>query len=247
MNTNKNTKKILTRSQQIANELCRKIANRIYLPGQKLPTERELSQEFKATRHCIREALKRLEALGLVKIRQGSGTIVQDIDLTGGLELFDILIIDEEGNINYPLIRDILEFRDNVVREIVRLSAVRHTQEELETLKKLFAKRKTIMGNSEELQKLNYQFFRVFVLATRNQIYELLYNTMWQAFLKLNELIDIPLLGKQEIDKLIEKILEAFEERDGQLAELIVSRHLEKIRKHIEEGIHKIQRKNGET
>ncbi len=247
MNTKQNTKKTLTRSQQIANELCRKIANRIYLPGQKLPTERELSQEFKATRHCIREALKRLEALGLVKIRQGSGTIVQDVDLIGGLELFDVLIIDEEGNINYPLIRDILEFRDNVVKEIVRLSAVRHTQEELEILRKLFAKRKTIMGNSEELQKLNYQFFRVFVLATRNQVYELLYNTMWQAFLKLNELIDIPLLGKQEIDKLIEKILDAFEERDGQLAELIVSRHLEKIRKHIEEGIHKIQRKNKET
>ncbi len=241
MNLQYNANKNLTRSQQIANELCRRIANRVYLPGQKLPTERELSQEFKATRHCIREALKRLEALGLVRIRQGSGTIVQDIDLIGGLELFEILIIDEEGKINYPLLRDILEYRDIVVKEIVKLSAERHTPEELESLKKLFNKRKSAMENPEELQKINYQFFRTFVLATRNQIYELLYNTMWQAFLKLNELIDIPFLGKQEIDKLIEKILEAFEERDGELAELIVSKHLERIRKHIESNIQEIQ------
>ncbi|MCX8065131.1 MAG: GntR family transcriptional regulator [Candidatus Hydrogenedentes bacterium] len=245
MNNRDKTKKNLTRSQQIANELCRKIANREFLPGQRLPTERELSEQFKATRHCIREALKRLEALGLVKIRQGSGTIVQDIDLIGGLELFDILIVDEEGKINYPLIRDILEFRDNVVKEIVRLSAERHTNEELEELKSLFAKRKSMLEDPDELQKVNYQFFRVFVLSTKNQIYELLYNTMWQAFLKLNELVDIPFLGKQEVEKLIEKILEAFEERDGELAELIVSRHLERIRKFIEERIHEIQVKTG--
>lgn len=240
---NTNSKKSLTRSQYIANELCRKIANREYLPGQKLPTERELAEHFKATRHCIREALKRLEALGLVKIRQGSGTVVQDIDLTGGLKLFDILVVDEQGKINYPLIRDILEFRDNVVKEIVKLSAERHTKEELEELRTLFAKRKSLSSNPEELQKINYQFFKMFVIATKNQIYELLYNTMWEAFLKLNELIDIPFLGKQEIENLIEKILDAFEERDGELAELIVSRHLEKVRKFIEERIDNIQLK----
>ena len=118
-----------TRSKKIADELCRKIVNKEYKPGEKLPTERELAEQFKATRHSVREALKRLEALGLVKIRQGSGIVVQDIDLIGGLELFDTLIRDENGMVNLPLLKDILEFRDNMVRQVVRLAAERHTQE----------------------------------------------------------------------------------------------------------------------
>lgn len=231
INTPKNT---LTRSKKIADILCRKIVNKEYKPGEKLPTERELAEQFKATRHCIREALKRLEAIGLVKIRQGSGIVVQDIDLIGGLELFDTLIRDENGKINLPLLKDILEFRDNMVRQVIRLAAERHTQEELDELRYLSQKRKTTQYDSEELQKINERFFRIFAQATRNQIYELLYNTMWQAFLKINEMVDIPLIGKQELERLAERILEAFEQRDGDLAELLISRHLESVRKQIE-------------
>ncbi len=223
-----------TRSKKIADELCRKIANREFKPGDKLPTERELAEQFKTTRHSIREALKRLEALGLVKIRQGSGIVVQDIDLIGGLELFDTLIRDENGVVNLPLLKDILEFRDNMVRQVVRLAAERHTQEELDELRYLFQKRKAMMYNPEELQKINERFFRLFSQATRNQIYELLYNTMWQAFLKINEMVDILLIGKQELDRLAERILEAFEQRDGELAELLITRHLETVRKQFE-------------
>ncbi len=227
-------KPVSTRTKWIADELSRKIINKQYKPGEKLPTERELAEQFKATRHSVREALKRLEALGLVKIRQGSGIIVQDIDLIGGLELFDTLIRDENGKVNLPLLKDILEFRDNMVRQVVRLAAERHTQEELDELRYLFQKRKTIVYNPEELQKVNERFFRLYSQATRNKIYELLYNTMWQAFLKINEMVDILLIGKQELDRLAERILEAFEQRDGDLAELLITRHLESVRKQFE-------------
>ena len=225
---------IPTRSKKIADALSRKIVNKEYKSGKKLPTERELAEQFKTTRHSIREALKRLEALGLVKIRQGSGIIVQDIDLIGGLELFDITIRDENGNINFPLVKDILEFRDNMVRQIVYLAAKNHTQEELDELRYLLQKRKSAIYNADELQNINQRFFRVFSQATRNQIYELLYNTMWQAFLKINVSVDTFLIGKQELDRTAERLLEAFEQRDGELAELLVSRHLESIRKQFE-------------
>lgn len=231
---NASSKKNQTRSKIIADILSRKIANREFLPGQKLPTERELAEQFQTTRHSIREALKRLEAIGLVKIRQGSGIVVQDIDLIGGLELFETLIRDENGTINVPLLLDVLEFRDHMVRQVVRLAAQRHTKEELDELRFLFQKRKTVLHNPEELQRINERFFRLFAQATHNQIYELLYNTMWQVFLKLNEMVDIMLLGRQELDKLAERIIEAFEQRDAELAELLVARHLDTIRKQFE-------------
>ncbi|HOK08782.1 MAG TPA: GntR family transcriptional regulator [Candidatus Hydrogenedens sp.] len=244
MKNKESKKKILsTRSKIIADELSRRIVNKVYLPGEKLPTERELAEEFQATRHSIREALKRLEALGLVKIRQGSGIIAQDIDLIGGLELFDTLIKDEQGNINLSLLKDILEFRDHMVRQVVRLAAERHTQEELDELRYLFQKRKSFIHNQDELQKINERFFKLFAQATRNQIYELLYNTMWQAFLKINEMVDILLIGKQKLDRLAERILEAFESRDGELAELILSRHLEFVQQQFEISLKTVEKK----
>ena len=47
--------------------------------GQKLPPERELAQEFRVNRTSVREAIKVLEGLGLVSVRQGDGATVQPL------------------------------------------------------------------------------------------------------------------------------------------------------------------------
>lgn len=47
-------------------------------PGQKLPSEAELGQQFEVGRSAIREAMKILQALGVVRIQQGNGTYIMD-------------------------------------------------------------------------------------------------------------------------------------------------------------------------
>jgi GntR family transcriptional regulator len=67
--------------QQIADELRSRIESGMLGPGQQLPTELELRDEFKASRNTVRDAIKRLTSLGLVESRPGSGTYVtQKID-----------------------------------------------------------------------------------------------------------------------------------------------------------------------
>src|SRR6185312_6682457 len=58
-----------------------------YAPGDALPSERRLTDEFDAGRHAVREALKRLQQAGLVSISQGGATRVRDWRRHGGLEL----------------------------------------------------------------------------------------------------------------------------------------------------------------
>jgi GntR family transcriptional repressor for pyruvate dehydrogenase complex len=58
-----------------------------YAPGDSLPSERTLSEELGASRHVVREALKRLQQGGLVSISQGGATRVRDWRRHGGLEL----------------------------------------------------------------------------------------------------------------------------------------------------------------
>jgi GntR family transcriptional regulator len=67
--------------QQIADELRNRIESGALGPGQQLPTELELREEFRASRNTIRDAIKLLSSLGLVESRPGSGTyVIQKID-----------------------------------------------------------------------------------------------------------------------------------------------------------------------
>jgi GntR family transcriptional repressor for pyruvate dehydrogenase complex len=64
------------RYQQVVKAVQDAILAGRYEPGQRLPPERELAEEFKMSRPAIREAVIALEILGLVEARQGSGVYV---------------------------------------------------------------------------------------------------------------------------------------------------------------------------
>jgi GntR family transcriptional regulator len=68
--------------QQIADDLRKQIESGTLQPGQQLPTEIQLRDEYNnASRNTVRDAIKRLVSLGLVESRPGSGTFVtQKID-----------------------------------------------------------------------------------------------------------------------------------------------------------------------
>ncbi len=62
--------------QQIARTITAAIADGRYAPGDKLPSERELADDFGVSRPTIRDAMIALEFQGLVEARQGSGVYV---------------------------------------------------------------------------------------------------------------------------------------------------------------------------
>lgn len=71
---------------RIAAELAEAIGSGIYAPGQRLPSEHALAEQFGVNRHTIRRSLASLCNQGLVRITQGSGTYVEDfaVDLVLG-------------------------------------------------------------------------------------------------------------------------------------------------------------------
>ena len=70
-----------TRTHQIADSLARRLLDGCYKVGDRLPTERELAAEFGTNRNAIREAVKRLEGLGMVRARQAGGLAPGDLAL----------------------------------------------------------------------------------------------------------------------------------------------------------------------
>lgn len=63
-------------SDQVAEQLSAEILQGRWLPGDKLPTEARLVEQFAVSRTVVREAVSRLKSLGLVDSRQGSGVFV---------------------------------------------------------------------------------------------------------------------------------------------------------------------------
>jgi GntR family phosphonate transport system transcriptional regulator len=64
--------------RQIADSVADEIRDRVFAPGDRLPTEAELAQRFGVNRHTVRRAVASLQDFGLVRIEQGRGTFVQE-------------------------------------------------------------------------------------------------------------------------------------------------------------------------
>jgi GntR family transcriptional regulator, transcriptional repressor for pyruvate dehydrogenase complex len=114
-----------TRSAEIHRRLRVAILAGEHPPGEALPSERQLSDELGASRHAVREALKRLQQAGLVTISQGGATRVRDWRRHGGLELLLALGADGEAPPELGLARATLEMRACVGADAARLCALR--------------------------------------------------------------------------------------------------------------------------
>lgn len=68
----------MAKYQILSEALRQKILECIYHPGDKLPSEYELQEQFQVSRQTVRNALELLEKQGFVRSRQGSGTYVVD-------------------------------------------------------------------------------------------------------------------------------------------------------------------------
>lgn len=123
---------ILTRNenQEIQNEIIAKMRDLMNLknlePGDKLPSERMLSEKFEVSRTNVREAIQKLEFYGILKSKPQSGTFVADIGqvaMNGMME--DILRLDN------PDFKSLVETRILLELKTVRLAAQRRTDKDL--------------------------------------------------------------------------------------------------------------------
>lgn len=104
-------------------------------PGDRLPSERELSATWKASRNTLREAIRRLEHARLVTTRHGQGVTVQDFRRTGTLELMGAFLqYTTDDAERAAVLLDLLEPRLHVIEQLVVLAARRATPQDFEAL-----------------------------------------------------------------------------------------------------------------
>ena len=113
-------------SVEIVHQLKEAILSGRYPPGRRMPTERELTEQFRASRVVVREALRELEIKGLVKILQGpaGGAYVTDLSFDHLSNAFLDLFL-----YNKLSVAELIRARILIECEIARLAAGRATAE----------------------------------------------------------------------------------------------------------------------
>lgn len=167
--------------QRVAEEIVQQLRSLIlrghYATGDKLPPERKLAEELGVNRASLREAIKALEQMGLVKTRQGDGTRVLDFMQTAGVELVSHLVAGTaDGAPNLDVLEDVLEFRRIFARDIAMLAAEKSTPEEISRLEDI-ARRADGDLATEDLLKLDFEFYLELSRSAKNRVFQLLINT----------------------------------------------------------------------
>jgi GntR family transcriptional regulator, transcriptional repressor for pyruvate dehydrogenase complex len=118
--------------EQIVAHIERAIFERRLQQGDKLPPERQLTQQFGASRVAVREALRTLELRGLVEVRQGAagGYFIRDLDARPVCR--DLATLLRLGRLTRAHIH---EARLAIEPELARLAAQRASEADLKTLR----------------------------------------------------------------------------------------------------------------
>jgi len=216
-----------TLSRELTTRLLRRIVDGVYPAGTKLPTERVLAEEFGVARTVVREALKRIEAYGMLKIRQGSGALVEDFQTMGGIELADLLIVRRDGSIDKEFVEDIGRLHENLHVWLTRLGALNSTKEEIEELKSLLRERAALPVGDDGRKRLTFEITRRIFQASHNRYLQLLFNTLARTTRTSRTIFELPVHFDPGIQIFFERLVEAFEARDAEMAGLLTARVFE--------------------
>src|SRR5262245_58563343 len=121
--------------EAVADQLRDAILDGRFAAGEKLPPERELAGEFRVNRTSVREAIKVLEGLGLVQVRQGDGVTVRPLVETS-LDLLGPMIF-HGGRVDAVLLAELGEVLQPLLLELARAAIARKRPEHLVALRRL--------------------------------------------------------------------------------------------------------------
>jgi GntR family transcriptional regulator, transcriptional repressor for pyruvate dehydrogenase complex len=212
-----------TLSEQVAMQLASELQAKRWQPGEKLPSEAELCKVFNVGRSTLREALKSLAFIGMIRMRAGGGSYVADQRskyMDGPLLAKGVLNTEKD-------VTDLSEARLLLETEVAGLCAERATEQDFRTLEKIVTEMKAAIGKTGEgFKDLDLSFHLAIASGSKNEILTELLKHIREG---LHEMIAKSLLlpaGMELAYKHHRAILEALKQRHSGKARKAMRTHL---------------------
>jgi len=220
-----------TLSTEVAEKIGNEILNNNVLPGEKLPTEKELCESFGVSRASVREALQTLSAQGLVNIQKGKGTFVSDVSskhVNKAMHMFFARRFDNRWAL------DIIKVRQLIEPTCARLAALQATNTDIDSLEKILLK--FIDCDEDDYQKwgeLDKAFHLKISELSGNPVVPLLMDPIFELMplMRANVYMVIDKAHSSASDYHA-KIFEAIKNKNPELAHDVMMKHLKYAEDH---------------
>ncbi len=222
-------------SNKVAEQIKKLVFNGNLKPGDKLPSERELSRLIGVGRFSIREGLRILESLGILETKYGyrGGTYISEIGAENLSErISDILSL---GNITLD---QLIEARIQISLITLKYFYQRANTADLEKLAECIREAEDLFKRGVHPRAKFIEFHRFIAQGSRNPVFLLLYNSLLDIMLKqfLSKFRSVP-KDSQKFLKYNKEILNCLKARDLDKASVTLKKYLTHLKTTINLGI----------
>jgi GntR family transcriptional repressor for pyruvate dehydrogenase complex len=213
-----------SQTEEVTQHILGQIGNGTIKPGEKLSSERALSQQLSVSRSAVREALQALAMMRVIDIKPGRGAYVRSISPE---EVIDSSLLSRL--IQGDSLRELVETRRLLEVEIVRLVTERRTEDDLRALQRSLVAATSDRITGEDLVKADLDFHLQIAKATHNAVllkmFAAIFPLLGESRVKV---LDVP-ATRHKIVLFHEAIYEAIEKRDAVAASKTMALHLEEL------------------
>ena len=210
--------------QKIALAIAAAIGDGRYSPGDKLPSERELADEFRVSRPTIRDAMIALEFQGLVEARQGSGVYV----------IAATPVPEDSGELEVNAL-EWTEARRLFEGEAFALAAAVASLEQVASLERL-VEAMAASSSDEEIEPLEREFHICALLATGNAAIAAGAEELWTLCQQSPSCVAALRRARKACGDFVaehRRIVTAFRSRDSKAAREAIHTHLARVIDHL--------------
>ena len=221
--------------EQIVGHIERTIYDGRLRQGQKLPPERQLARDLKASRVAVREALRTLELRGLVEVRQGStgGYFVREVDDRPLVRDFETLF--RLGRVSWP---QLIEARRLIEPEVASLAAQRATEVDIKNLGAALEQRWEHTVTGLAAHQFDLEFHRALAEAARNPVHAVITHALID--LEAEVLAPSPELTEgdgAQVEAAHRRIFEAVAAGNAGEARAAMAAHIEDVQARLERAV----------
>ena len=220
--------------EQIANQIERRILSGELRSGDRLPTERELAEQFGASRTAVREAMKSLAQRGLVDMKPGRGTLVIDGTSKAMQQSLGLMLKVGQAGLSDSLV----EVRGILEPEIAALAALRAGHEHIVAMQEAVDVMDASLRDADAYIDADNDFHQALAKGTRNVLILSLVNSIVNLLSEQRkQIFAVP--GGPERGQFHHKlILDAVRRRDAPAAHEAMRAHLEQVRTDVTSAVH---------
>lgn len=220
-----------TLPEQLAEQLVNLIERERLAPGDLLPSAATVAGRYGVSRPVVREALRTLEARGIVRTENGRGAIVQPITNDQLSQFFQRAV-----NVRKESLVELLEVRKGLEVESASLAAVRATDDELQRIDQQVRMMGTAVGKGRHYAELDAQLHLLIASAAHNTMLLYLIESIREP-LKVS--IEEGLRSRAKaahharVQELHEDLARALSRRDAAASADIMGLHFDEAVRHI--------------